>query len=74
MPQTLFPQSAVRNANLTAEQRETLGIRSEMMELIVGARHAIAQSRILLAEADILIARNKPPKLGTLPQSEKIPV
>jgi hypothetical protein len=44
MPQALFPQSALSMANLSAEQRKALQVRSDMMELIAGTRRAIAQS------------------------------
>jgi hypothetical protein len=60
MPQTLFPQSALSRANLTAERGEALQARSDMMELIAVTRHAIAQSRILIAEADSVITWRYP--------------
>ena len=71
MVQTLPPRSAVTRAGIADRQREVLRVRSETMELIVGTRHAIAQSRLLMAEADALIARPKPLR-GVLPQSAKI--
>jgi hypothetical protein len=51
-------------------ERKVLRLRSETMELIVGARHAIVQSRLLIAEADTLIPRSKP-LCGALPRSAK---
>ena len=73
MPQTLFPQSAQWRANPSAAQREALEVRSDMMELIAITRHAIAQSRVLIAEADTLVAWSKRSELGTVPQNEKTP-
>jgi hypothetical protein len=73
MPQTSFRQSAATSAKLTAEQREALGMRSQMMELIVGARHAIAHSRILLADRTSLLPETSRPGSETLPRSERIP-
>ena len=67
MLQTLFPQSAQSRTNLSAEQREALQVRSDVMELIAKARHAIAQSRVLIAEADTLVRKRS--RLGTVPQS-----
>jgi hypothetical protein len=46
--------------NLTAERGEVLQARSDMMELIAVTRHAIAQSRILIAEADSVITWRYP--------------
>jgi hypothetical protein len=42
-----------------------------MMEFIAGTRHAMAQSRVPIAEADALIARHMPPEFGTLPQMQQ---
>lgn len=66
--QKLHSESALIRSSADG-QRETLRIRSEMMELIAGTRHAIAEWRLLMAEADALICSSK----VTLPQSAKIP-
>ena len=67
--QTLHAESVLIRSGIAAGQRETLRIRSEMMELIAGTRHAIAQSRLLMAEADALIR----PRKTAVPGSAKIP-
>lgn len=72
MLQTYPQQSAVTQASI-ADRREALRLRSETMELVVGTRRAIAQSRLLIAEADALIGRTKPSAPGALPPSAKIP-
>jgi hypothetical protein len=69
MPQTLFSQSAQSRAKVSAEQREAIQVRSDVMELIAKARHAIAQSRVLIAEADTLVRKRS--RLGTMPQGER---
>lgn len=67
--QNLDSESALIRSSIAGSQRETLRIRSEMMELIAGTRHAIAQSRLLMAEADALMCSSK----ATWPQSAKSP-
>ena len=56
MDQFLFAHS-----DLTAQQIVDfrLGMRSEMMELIVGTRDTLARSRLLLVEVDALLARGR---------------
>lgn len=66
-------QSAAIRARIGDRQREALRLRSDMRELIVGTRRALAQSRLLIAEADALIDRTKPLDPGLLPQGVKIP-
>jgi hypothetical protein len=62
-------ESSLVRSSVADTRRETSRNRSEMVELIAGTRHAIAQSRLLMAEADALICSSK----ATLPQSPKIP-
>jgi hypothetical protein len=66
----LDSETALIRASIADTQRELSRIRSEMMELIVGTRHAIAQSRFLIAEADALMARPHC-HFGAMPQSAK---
>lgn len=65
--QQFLSESALIRSSIADGQREALRIRSEMMELIAGTRHAIAQSHLLMAEADALICSAK----ATLPQRAK---
>ena len=46
-------------SDLTADQIADcrLGMCSEMMELVAGTRDALARSRALLVEADVILAR-----------------
>jgi hypothetical protein len=67
--QKLHAESALIRSGIADGQLETLRIRSQMMELIAGTRHAIAQSRFLMAEADALICSSK----ATLLQRAKKP-
>jgi hypothetical protein len=67
--QKLHSESAPIRPSIVDGQREALRIRSETMELLAGTRRAIAQSRLLMAEADALICSVK----ATFPQSAKSP-
>jgi hypothetical protein len=49
--------------SVTAMQSERLRMRAELLEVIAGARRTMAQSRTLLAEADIILGREKFPLL-----------
>jgi len=71
MRQTSSRRFAATEARFADRQREALRIRSETAELIVGTRRAIAQSHVLMAEADALIARRGLLR-GALPQRSKI--
>lgn len=67
------PQSEAIRARIDDRQREALRLRADARELIVGTRRALAQSRLLIAEADALIDRTKPSGPGLSPQSVIIP-
>ena len=71
MLQTLSRRVAVTKSRFADRQREAWRIRLETAELIVGTRRAIAQSNLLMAEADALIARRGALR-GALPQRTKI--
>jgi hypothetical protein len=67
--QKFHSESALNRPTIADGQRETLHIRSETLELIAGKRLAIAQPRLLMAEAGVLVCSSKVPLL----QSAKIP-
>jgi hypothetical protein len=52
-----FPLQPVES--VTAMQSERLRMRAEHLEVIAGAQRTVAQSRALLAEADIILSREK---------------
>jgi len=67
----LHSEAALIRPSIADRQRELSRIRSETMELIVGTRQAIAQSHLLIAEADAFMARPHS-QSGARQQSTKI--
>jgi hypothetical protein len=57
---------AFARSDLTAKQivEFRLGMRSEVMELVAGTRDTLARSRLLLSEADAILALGKSACLG----------
>jgi hypothetical protein len=60
-----FPLQHVESA--TAMQSERLRMRAELVETITAARRTVARSRALLAEADVILGREKFPLLVPQP-------
>jgi hypothetical protein len=49
---------------VAAMQSERMRMRAELMEVILAARRTVARSRVLLAEIDAVLDREKLPLLG----------
>jgi hypothetical protein len=60
MAQSPF-QSCDHNSGAAVMRSERLRVQAELIEVMAGTRQTITQSRALLAEADVVLARGKLP-------------